>query len=164
MADASFDVVSEYDAQEMVNAVDQAQREIGNRYDFKGTDSTIELKEKEKELDLDADSEYKLTAMIDILQSKLVKRQIDLKVLDPQKVEAAAKGRVRQKIKLRAGLADDLAKDVVKRIKAELPKLQSRIEGDKVRVTGKSRDDLQAAIKLLRDADLPVPLQFTNYR
>ncbi|HEV1998448.1 MAG TPA: YajQ family cyclic di-GMP-binding protein [Candidatus Dormibacteraeota bacterium] len=164
MADASFDVVSEYDAQEMVNAVDQAQREIGNRYDFKGTDSTVELKEKEKELDLDADSEYKLTAMIDILQSKMVKRQIDLKVLDPQKVEAAAKGRVRQKIKLRAGLSDDLARDVVKRIKSELPKLQSRIEGDKVRVTGKSRDDLQAAIKLLREADLPVPLQFTNYR
>ena len=164
MADASFDVVSEYDAQEMVNAVDQAMREIGNRYDFKGTDSTIELKEKEKELDLDADSEYKLTAMIDILQSKLIKRQIDLKVLDPQKVEPAAKGRVRQKIKLRNGLADDLARDVVKRIKAELPKLQSRIEGDKVRVTGKSRDDLQAAIRVLKEADLPVPLQFTNYR
>ena len=164
MADASFDVVSEFDAQEMVNAVDQAQREIGNRYDFKGTDSKIELKEKEKELDLDADSEYKLDAMIDILKSKLVKRQIDLKVLDPQKVEPAAKGRVRQKIKLRAGLSDDLARDVVKRIKAELPKLQSRIEGDKVRVTGKSRDDLQAAIKVLREAELEVPLQFTNYR
>jgi uncharacterized protein YajQ (UPF0234 family) len=164
MADASFDVVSEYDHQEMVNAVDQAMREIGNRYDFKGTDSSIELKEKDKELELDADSEYKLTAMIDILQGKMVKRQIDLKVLDLQKVEAAAKGRVRQKVKLRAGLSDELAKDVVKRIKAELPKLQSRIEGDKVRVTGKSRDDLQAAIKLLKDADLPVPLQFTNYR
>ena len=164
MADESFDVVSEYDSQEMVNAVDQAQREIGNRYDFKGTDSTIELKEKEKELDLDADSDYKLAAMIDILKSKMVKRQIDLKVLDPQKVEPAAKGRVRQKIKLRAGLSDDLARDVVKRIKGELPKLQSRIEGDTVRVTGKSRDDLQAAIRLLREADLPVPLQFTNYR
>ena len=164
MPDASFDVVSEYDAQEMVNAVDQAQREIGNRYDFKGTDSTLELKEKEKELELDADSEYKLSAMIDILQSKMVKRQIDLKVLDMQKVEPAAKGRVRQKIKLRAGLSDDQARDVVKRIKSELPKLQSRIEGDKVRVTGKSRDDLQAAIRILKEADLPVPLQFTNYR
>ncbi|MEA2681818.1 MAG: cyclic-di-GMP-binding protein [Chloroflexota bacterium] len=162
MADASFDVVSEYDRQEMVNAVDQAQREIGNRYDFKGTDSTLEL--KEKELELEADSEYKLTAMIDILKGKLVKRQIDLKVLDLQKVEPAAKGRVRQKVNLRAGLSDDLARDVVKRIKGDLPKLQSRIEGDKVRVTGKSRDDLQAAIKLLREADLPVPLQFTNYR
>jgi len=164
MADASFDVVSEYDSQEMVNAVDQAQREIGNRYDFKGTDSTIELKDKEKELDLDADSEYKLAAMIDILKSKMIKRQIDLKVLDAQKVEPAAKGRVRQKVKLRAGLSDDLARDVVKRIKGELPKLQSRVEGDKVRVTGKSRDDLQAAIRLLKEADLPVPLQFTNYR
>src|ERR1700737_1993754 len=152
MADASFDVVSEYDAQEMVNAVDQAQREIGNRYDFKGTDSKIELKEKEKELDLDADSEYKLDAMIDILKSKLVKRQIDLKVLDPQKPEPAAKGRVRQVLNLRQGLSDDLARDVVKRVKGELPKLQSRIEGEKVRISGESRDDLQSAIKLLKEA------------
>jgi uncharacterized protein YajQ (UPF0234 family) len=162
LADASFDVVSEYDRQEMVNAIDQAHREIGNRYDFKGTDSRLEL--KEKELELEADSDYKLSAMIDILKSKMVKRQIDLKVLDPQKIEPAAKGRVRQKVGLRAGLSDDLARDVVKRIKAELPKLQSRIEGDKVRVTGKSKDDLQAAQRLLREADLPVPLQFTNYR
>ena len=162
MADASFDVVSEYERQELVNAVDQAQREIGNRYDFKGTNSTLEL--AEKEIILDADSDYKLGAMIDILQSKMVKRHVDLKVLDPQKVEPAAKGRVRQKLNLRQGLADDLARDVVKRIKAELPKLQLRIEGDKVRVSGKSRDDLQAAQKLLREANLPVPLQFTNYR
>jgi uncharacterized protein YajQ (UPF0234 family) len=162
MADASFDVVSEYDRQEMVNAVDQAQREIGNRYDFKGTNSTLEL--AEKEITLEADSDYKLGAMIDILQSKMVKRHVDLKVLDPQKVEPAAKSRVRQKLNLRQGLADDLARDVVKRVKAELPKLQLRIEGDKVRVSGKSKDDLQAAQKLLRDANLPVPLQFTNYR
>jgi len=162
MADASFDVVSEYERQELVNAVDQAQREIGNRYDFKGTNSTLEL--AEKEITLEADSDYKLGAMIDILQSKMVKRHVDLKVLDPQKVEPAAKGRVRQKLNLRQGLADELARDVVKRIKAELPKLQLRIEGDKVRVSGKSRDDLQAAQKLLREANLPVPLQFTNYR
>ena len=162
MADASFDVVSEYERQELVNAVDQAQREIGNRYDFKGTNSTLEL--AGKEITLDADSDYKLGAMIDILQSKMVKRHVDLKVLDPQKVEPAAKGRVRQKLNLRQGLADELARDVVKRIKAELPKLQLRIEGDKVRVSGKSRDDLQAAQKLLREANLPVPLQFTNYR
>ena len=162
MADASFDVVSEYDRQELVNAVNQAQREIGTRYDFKGTNSTLEL--GEKEISLEADSDYKLGAMIDILKSKMVKRQVDLKVLDAQKVEPAAKGRVRQKVELRQGLSDELARDVVKRIKADLPKLQSRIEGDKVRVTGKSRDDLQAAIKLLRDANLPIPLQFTNYR
>ena len=162
MADASFDVVSEYERQELVNAVDQAQREIGNRYDFKGTNSTMEL--AEKEITLEADSDYKLGAMIDILQSKMVKRHVDLKVLDPQKIEPAAKGRVRQKLNLRRGLGDDLARDVVKRIKAELPKLQLRIEGDKVRVSGKSKDDLQAAQKLLRDANLQVPLQFTNYR
>jgi uncharacterized protein YajQ (UPF0234 family) len=162
MADASFDVVSEYDRQEMVNAVDQARREVGTRYDFKGTDSKLEL--KEKELELEADSDYKLNAMLDILKGKMVKRQIDLKVLDLQKVEPAAKGRVRQRVVLRAGLSDELARDVVKRIKGGVPKLQSRIEGDKVRVSGKSRDDLQAAIRLLKDADLPIPLQFTNYR
>jgi uncharacterized protein YajQ (UPF0234 family) len=162
MADASFDVVSEYDRQELVNAVDQAQREIGNRYDFKGTNSTLEL--GEKEITLEADSDYKLGAMIDILQSKMVKRQVDLKVLDPQKIEPAAKSRVRQKLNLRQGLSDDLARDVVKRIKADLPKLQLRIEGEKVRVSGKSKDDLQAAQRLLREANLPVPLQFTNYR
>jgi uncharacterized protein YajQ (UPF0234 family) len=162
MADASFDVVSEYDRQEMVNAVDQARREVGTRYDFKGTDSKLEL--KEKELELEADSDYKLNAMLDILKGKMVKRQIDLKVLDLQKAEPAAKGRVRQRVVLRAGLSDELARDVVKRIKGGVPKLQSRIEGDKVRVSGKSRDDLQAAIRLLKDADLPIPLQFTNYR
>jgi uncharacterized protein YajQ (UPF0234 family) len=161
-SDSSFDVVSEYDRQELVNALDQARREIGTRYDFKGTNSTIEL--REKELELEADSDYKLTAMLDILKSKMVKRQVDLKVLDLQKVEPAAKGRVRQKVALRAGLSDDLARDVVKRIKSDLPKLQSRIEGDKVRVSGKSKDDLQSAIRLLRDADLPIPLQFINYR
>jgi uncharacterized protein YajQ (UPF0234 family) len=161
-SDNSFDVVSEYDRQELINALDQARREIGARYDFKGTDSTIEL--KEKELELEADSDYKLTAMLDILRSKMVKRNVDLKVLDPQKVEPAAKGRSRQKVNLRAGLPDEVARDLVKRIKAEQPKLQIRIEGDKVRVTGKSKDDLQAAQQLIRAADLPLPLQFTNYR
>src|SRR5258708_39226515 len=124
-SDNSFDVVSEYDRQELVNALDQARREVGARYDFKGVNATIEL--HEKELELEADSDYKLHAMIDILQSKMVKRGVDLKVLDPHKVEPAAKSRVRQKIGLRAGLSEDMARDVVKRIKAELPKLQLRI-------------------------------------
>ena len=162
MAEASFDVVSEYNQQELLNALDQARREIGTRYDFKGTNSTIEL--KEKALELDADSDYKLTAMLDILKSKMVKRQVDLKVLDPQKPEPAAKGRVRQKVNLQAGISDDIARDIVKRIKGQLPKVQSRIEGDKVRVSSKSRDDLQAAIKLIKEADIAIPLQFTNYR
>lgn len=162
MADSSFDVVSEYERQELVNAIDQARREIGTRYDFKGTNSTIDL--SDKELTLEGDSDYKLGAMTDILKSKMVKRGVDLKVLDPQKAEPAPKGRVRQHVKLRAGLSDEIARDVVKRIKADLPKLQLRIEGDKVRVSGKSKDDLQAAIRLLKQADLPLPLQFTNYR
>ena len=161
-ADFSFDVVSEYDRQELINALDQARREIATRYDFKGTDSTIEL--EAKELQLEADSDYKLGAMLDILKSKMVKRQVDLKVLAPQKIEPAAKSRVRQKVELRAGLSDDTARDIVKRIKAELPKLQLRIEGDKVRVVGRSKDDLQSAQQLLRAADLPIPLQFINYR
>jgi uncharacterized protein YajQ (UPF0234 family) len=162
MAEASFDVVSEYNQQELLNALDQARREIGTRYDFKGTNSTIEL--KEKALELDADSDYKLTAMLDILKSKMVKRQVDLKVLDPEKPEPAAKGRVRQKVNLQAGISDDIARDIVKRIKGQLPKVQSRIEGDKVRVSSKSRDDLQAAIKLIKESEIAIPLQFTNYR
>src|ERR1700682_1726768 len=127
MAAASFDVVSEYERQELVNAVDQAHREISNRYDFKGTNSTLEL--GEKEIKLEADSDYKLTAMIDILKSKMVKRQVDLKVLDPQKPEPAAKGRVRQTLNLRQGLSDDLARDVVKRDQGGLPKPPSGTEG-----------------------------------
>jgi uncharacterized protein YajQ (UPF0234 family) len=162
MADSSFDVVSEYNRQELVNAVDQARREIGTRYDFKGTNCTIDL--REKELELDADSDYKLTAMLDILKSKMVKRHVDLKVLDLQKPESAAKGRVRQKVNLRAGISDEIARDLVKRIKGELPKLQPRIEGDKIRISGKSKDDLQAAIRLLKESDIRIPLQFTNYR
>src|ERR1700682_2980647 len=127
MADASFDVVSEYDRQELTNAVDQAQREIGNRYDFKGTNSTLVL--AEKEIKLEADSDYKLGAMVDILQSKMVKRQVDLKVLEAQKPEPAAKGRVRQVVSLRQGLSDDLARDVVKRDQGGLPKPPSGTEG-----------------------------------
>jgi uncharacterized protein YajQ (UPF0234 family) len=160
--DSSFDVVSQFDRQELVNALDQARREIGTRYDFKGVNATIE--HKEKELELEADSDYKLKAMIDVVQSKMVKRGLDLKILDAQKVEPAARARVRQHVLLRAGISDELARDLVKRIKSQLPKLQPRIEGDKVRVSGRSKDDLQAAIRLLKEADLPVPLQFVNYR
>lgn len=161
-AEFSFDVVSEYDHQELVNALDQARREIGQRYDFKNV--TADITDEREQLVLLTDSDMHLRAMIDIIQSKLHKRGIDLKVLDPQKVESAAKGNVRQVVKLRKGIADELARDLNKRIRATNQKVQVRIEGDKLRVSSKEKDQLQAVIRFLREQDLEVPLQFTNYR
>ena len=160
--DFSFDVVSDFDQQEMVNALDQTRREITTRYDFKGV--TAEIEHEKDQLVLLTDSDMHLKAILDVLQSKLHKRGIDLKVLDPQKPEPAAKGNVRQAVKLRRGIADDLARDLNKKIRAAHPKVQVRIEGDKLRVSAKSKDDLQAVIADLRAMDLAVPLQFTNYR
>jgi cyclic-di-GMP-binding protein len=161
-SESSFDVVSDYDHQELVNALDQARREIGQRYDFKGV--AAEITEEKDQLVLLTDSDMHLKAIIDVIQSKLHKRGIDLKVLDPQKPEAAAKGNVRQVVKLRKGIADDLARDLNKRIRAANSKVQVRIEGDKLRVTSKEKDQLQAVIRFLREQELEVPLQFTNYR
>ncbi|HEV7677468.1 MAG TPA: YajQ family cyclic di-GMP-binding protein [Candidatus Dormibacteraeota bacterium] len=160
--DNSFDVVSDFDQQEMVNALDQTRREIGTRYDFKGV--TAEIDQEKDQLVLLTDSDMHLKAILDVLESKLHKRGIDLKVLDPQKPEQAARGNVRQAIKLQRGIADDLGRDLNKRIRAAHPKVQVRIEGEKLRVSSKSKDDLQAVMATLRDMDLPVPLQFTNYR
>ena len=160
--DNSFDVVSDFDQQELVNALDQARREIGQRYDFKGV--TAEIDQEKDQLVLLSDSDMHLQAILDVLQSKLHKRGIDLKVLDPQKPEPAAKGNVRQVVKLRRGIADDLARDLNKKIRAAHPKVQVRIEGDKLRVSSKSKDDLQAVIASLKAMDLEVPLQLTNYR
>jgi uncharacterized protein YajQ (UPF0234 family) len=160
--DNSFDVVSEFDQQELVNALDQSRREIGTRYDFKGV--TAEITQEKDQLVLLTDSDMHLKAILDVLQGKLHKRGIDLKVLDPQKPENAARGNLRQVVKLRRGIADDLARDLNKKIRAAHPKVQVRIEGDKLRVAGKSKDELQAVIADLRAMDLEVPLQFTNYR
>jgi len=160
--DNSFDVVSDFDQQELVNALDQTRREITTRYDFKGV--TAEIDQEKDQLVLLTDSDMHLKAILDVLQSKLHKRGIDLKVLDPQKAEPAAKGNVRQVVKLRRGIADDLARDLNKKIRAAHPKVQVRIEGDKLRVAGKSRDELQAVIADLKAMELEVPLQFTNYR
>ncbi len=158
----SFDVVSDYDHQELVNAIDQARREIGARYDFKNLTAEIEL-EKEQ-LTLTTESDMKLAAMLDVLKTKLHKRSLDLKILDPQKPEDAAKGNMRQMIKLRRGINDELAKKLQKQIRADQPKVQVRIQGDQLRVSAKDKDALQAVIASLRAADLDVPLQFTNYR
>ncbi|MGD0832974.1 MAG: YajQ family cyclic di-GMP-binding protein [Candidatus Dormibacteria bacterium] len=158
----SFDVVSDFDHQELVNAVDQTRREIQVRYDFKGLTAEITL-EKE-ELELLSESDMQVRAMLDVLQSKVHRRGIDLKVLDPQKAEPAARGKVRQVVKLRRGISDDLARTLTKKIRSDHPKVQARIQGDQLRVASKDKDALQGVIKALREMELDIPLQFTNYR
>ncbi|MGH7723362.1 MAG: YajQ family cyclic di-GMP-binding protein [Candidatus Dormibacteria bacterium] len=158
----SFDVVSDFDHQELVNAIDQARREIGNRYDFKNLTAQVEL-EKEQ-ITLTTEGDMQLRAMVDVLKSKFHKRHLDLKILDAQKPEDAARGKVRQVIKLRRGINDELARKLQKQIRADHPKVQVRIQGDQLRVNGKDKDALQGVIATLRAADLDVPLQFTNYR
>ncbi len=159
----SFDVVSEIDMQEVRNAVDQAQREVSTRFDFKGTDSTIEL--GDDAITLHSATEDRLRAVYQVLEEKMVKRSISLKALDPGKVEEAAKGTARQTIKLVAGISSEKAKQVNSTIKAlGLKGIQSQTQGDQVRVTGKKRDDLQGVIAALKEADLGIPLQFNNFR
>jgi uncharacterized protein YajQ (UPF0234 family) len=159
----SFDVVSEIDHQEVRNAVDQAAREVGTRYDFKGTDSTIEL--STDEIKLNSSSEDRLAALRVLLEEKLVKRHVSLKSLDYQKVEEASGARARQTVKLVAGISKDKATELNKHIKGlNLKGVQSQTQGDQLRVTGKKRDDLQAAIAALKEHDFGIPLQFSNFR
>ncbi len=159
----TFDVVSEVDMQEIRNAVDQANREASTRFDFKGTDSTIEL--GAGELVLRSATEDRLRALHQVLEEKLVRRQVSLKVLDAGKVEEATKGTVRQHVKIRAGISADNAKRINKAVKdMNLKGVSSQTQGDQVRVSGKKRDDLQAAMQAIRGAGLGVPLQFTNFR
>jgi cyclic-di-GMP-binding protein len=160
--DHSFDVVSEFDRQELVNAVDQARREITTRYDFKGI--TVEITLESETITLLSGTEAQLKSIVDVLQTKAHRRGIDLKVLDPQKPDPAAKGNVRQVVKLRQGIGEELARDLTKRIRAQHPKAQVRTQGDQLRVSSKDKDELQAVIQQLRDTELDVPLQFTNYR
>lgn len=159
---ASFDVVSKFDFQEMRNAVDQAQREILQRYDLKDTKTEIVL--TEKEITINTESEYSLQAVRDTLESKMVKRSLSLKILDYKEEEQASGGRVRQKVDLKQGLPEELAKQISKRIRDEFKKVTPQIQGDLIRVQAKSRDDLQDVIATLRDADYPAALQFVNYR
>jgi uncharacterized protein YajQ (UPF0234 family) len=158
----SFDVVSDFDRQELVNAIDQARREITTRYDFKGV--PVEITLEDTSITLVSATDLQLRAIIDVLQSKVHRRGIDVKVLDPQKAEPAAKGNVRQIVKLRKGIVEELARDLTKRIRAEHPKVQVRTQGDQLRVAARDKDALQAVITQLRDLDLDVPLQYTNYR
>lgn len=161
-AESSFDIVSKVDIQELNNAINQAQKEIDTRFDFKGSKSAIEL-EKE-EVVLTSDDEFKLQNVVDILHSKLAKRGISLKNLEYGKVEPASGSTVRQKLKLKQGIGQDIAKKINILIRDAKLKVSSQIQGDQIRVTGKSKDDLQRVIQLLKQADLPLELQFINFR
>jgi len=163
--ECSFDVVSEFDKQELVNAVDQTKRDIISRFDLKNSNSEIEL-DGDKTITITSSDDMKLRNILDILQTKLVKRNLSIKILDPQKVESALGGTVRQVFKLKKGLSQELAKKVVSDIKDSKIKVQASIQGDQVRVIGKDKDDLQDIIKLLREKSdsYDYPLQFQNYR
>ena len=163
--DCSFDVVSEFDKQELVNAVDQVKRDIASRFDLKDSGSEITL-DADKEITITTPDEMKLRNIYDILQSKVSKRGISIRILDPQGVENALGGNVRQVYKLKKGLTQELAKKIVADIKDMKIKVQASIQGDSVRVSGKDKDDLQAVIRNLREKEekYDYPLQFTNYR
>jgi len=166
MADTySFDVVSEVDLQEVDNAVNQAMKEISQRYDFKGSISKITLNKLTKEIELVADDENKLNAVVDVLKGKFVKRAISPKALDFQTLVPAFGGSVNQKVKIVSGMPMDACKDIVKRVKDSKLKVQASIVDEKVRISGKAKDDLQAVMQLLKGAsDIKVALQFNNYR
>jgi hypothetical protein len=165
MADTfSFDIVSEVNMQEVDNALHQARKEIAQRYDFKDSNSSIELNQKEKALTVISDDEFKLKSVLDILQNKMIKRGVPIKALDYGTVEPAANSTVRQVIKLRVGIDKENAKLLVKMIKDSKMKVQAQIMDDQVRVSGKSKDDLQSVMQLVRDAELKFATQFTNYR
>lgn len=163
--DASFDIVSEFDAQELVNAIDQTRREISGRFDLKNSNSEVEL-EAEKSITITTNDEMKLNSIKDILQTKMIKRGVSIKILDAQKIEPSLGGNVRQVYLLKKGLTKELTKKVVADIKQSKLKVSATIQGDQVRVSGKSRDDLQTVIQYFKEHedDYDVALQFTNYR
>ena len=160
----SFDIVSKVDMQEVDNALNQARKEIIQRYDFKGSKSSIELKEKELEIVLLSDDDFKMKAVVDILQTKFVKRNVPLKALNYGAIETASGGTVRQVIKLQNGIDKENAKLITKMIKDSRLRVQAQIMEDQVRVSGKNKDDLQTIIGMLKQADLKFAIQITNYR
>ena len=158
----SFDIVSEVDTQEVRNAVDQAMREISQRFDFKGTETSISL--GDDAIEMASGTEDRLKAARQVLQEKAVKRNVPLKALQPGDVQPAAKSSVRQTVKVLTGLSDEKAKEISKFARQAVPKVQTQIQGAQVRVLGKNKDDLQAVIAAVKDHDFGVALQFTNYR
>ncbi len=163
--DCSFDIVSEFDRQELVNAVDQVKRDVSSRFDLKDSNSSVEL-EADKTITITTNDDMKLRNIVDILQTKLVKRNLSTRILDAQPVENALGGQVRQVFKLKKGLTQELAKKIVSDIKDSKKKVQASIQGDQVRISGKDKDVLQEIIQLLRSNEekYDYPLQFTNYR
>lgn len=157
----SFDIVSEVDLPEVRNAVDQATREVGTRFDFKGVDASFEL--KEAEITLTAESDFQLEQMMDILKGKLVKRNVDIKTLKEDDIVLSGK-KASQKVTIQQGIEADIARKLVKLIKDKKMKVQTAIQGEKLRVTGKKRDDLQEVIAMLRETNLEIPLQYNNFR
>jgi uncharacterized protein YajQ (UPF0234 family) len=160
--ESSFDVVSDFDDQEMRNALDQVRREVQQRYDFKG--ATFDLSQAKTELVLITDDEFRAKAIRELIESKAVKRGLSLKIFDWGKIEPAGGNKVRQHIGLRRGLEEDLARKLSKLVRDEFPKVKPQIQGDALRVFAKSKDDLKRVITRLRELDEPVALQFTNYR
>jgi cyclic-di-GMP-binding protein len=158
----SFDVVSDFDRQELVNALDQTNREIISRYDLKDTQTTVEL--AEDKITIHTASEMTLDAVHDMLQSKALKRNLSLKIFDYGKIESSSGNRIRQEITLKKGISQEIAKQISKLIRDEFKKVQPSIQGDVVRVTAKDKDELQGVMQRLKQEDLPVALQFTNYR
>ncbi|PKM42361.1 MAG: YajQ family cyclic di-GMP-binding protein [Gammaproteobacteria bacterium HGW-Gammaproteobacteria-1] len=157
----SFDIVSEIDKHELVNAIDQTNREVDNRFDFKGADAKVE--QEEAALLLQAQNDFQIKQMKDILYQRMAKRGIDIKCLEEEEIETANM-RCRQRIKVRQGIDKEQAKEIVRKLKDSKIKVQAAVQGEQVRVTGKKRDDLQEAIALLRGAELAIPLQFNNFR
>ncbi len=163
-SESTFDIVSEFDRQELVNAVDQTRRDVRTRYDLKDTNTELEL--GEHELTITSNDEMALKSVRDVLETKALRRNLSLKIFDYGTPEEIGGMRVRQVVALRQGIETDLAKKIQKMIRSEFPKIQPRIQGESLRVGSKSRDDLQQVIAFLRERqdDIPVPLQFTNYR
>lgn len=164
MADFSFDIVSKVEMAEVVNAVNQTTKEIENRYDFRGSKAGIELDEKKGTLTLTAEDDMKIRSLVDVLQTKLVKRSISIKALDYGKVEDAAGGTLRQVITLKQGIAQEKAKKITAAIRDAKLKVKAEIRGEEIRVSGAKKDDLQAVIQFLRGQDYDIELQFVNYR
>ena len=160
----SFDVVSEVDLQELDNAVNHAKKEVEQRYDFKGSNTTIELNQKDRQIQLHTSDDMKLRALAEIINGKMIKRGISLKALTYEKVEQASGNTLRQLIKIKNGLESEQAKHVTKLVKDLKMKVQAQIQGDAVRIIGKNKDDLQEAIQTLKSQNFDFPIQFTNYR
>lgn len=158
----SFDLVSDFDRQELVNAVDQTIREIKSRYDLKDTNTTVEL--AENTITINTDSDLSVNSVQDVLRTKAAKRQLSLKIFDFGKIEPAGGNRVRQEITLKKGISQEIAKKISKMIRDDFKKVQASIQGDAVRISAKSKDDLQQVIQFLKQQDFPIELQFTNYR